>query len=117
MAQVSDKQVMVVGVDDSEFSTYALEWTLDHLVTTLPNPIFKLVLVFAKPSPSTNVGFVGPAGAAEILPIVEADLKRTATIVIERAEEICTKRSVFLIFSHFLFSMFMLINMRNEGCM
>lgn len=60
MAQVSEKQVMVVGVDDSEFSTYALEWTLDHLVTTLPNPIFKLVLVFAKPSPSTNVGFIGP---------------------------------------------------------
>lgn len=67
MAQVSEKQVMVVGVDDSEFSTYALEWTLDHLVTTLPNPIFKLVLVFAKPSPSTNVGFIGPGMFVYIL--------------------------------------------------
>jgi len=38
-----------------------------------------------------------------VLPIVEADLKRTALLVIERAQEICTKRSVILIFSHFLF--------------
>jgi hypothetical protein len=60
MAQVSEKQVMVVGIDDSNYSSYALEWTLDHLVTTLPNPIFKLVLVYAKPSVCSTVGFVGP---------------------------------------------------------
>jgi hypothetical protein len=60
MAQVSEKQVMVVGIDDSNYSSYALEWTLDHLVTTLPNPIFKLVLVYAKPSVSSTVGFIGP---------------------------------------------------------
>ncbi|KAK2418723.1 hypothetical protein P8452_62856 [Trifolium repens] len=93
MAQVSEKQVMVVGIDDSNYSSYALEWTLDHLVTTLPNPIFKLVLVYAKPSVSSTVGFVGP-GAAEVMPIVDADLKRTATLVIDEAKEICTKRSV-----------------------
>ncbi|CAJ2632021.1 universal stress protein MJ0531-like protein [Trifolium pratense] len=93
MAQVSEKQVMVVGIDDSNYSSYALEWTLDHLITTLPNPIFKLVLVYAKPSVSSTVGFVGP-GAAEVLPIVDADLKKTATLVIDEAKEICTKRSV-----------------------
>ncbi|WJX85079.1 hypothetical protein P8452_67584 [Trifolium repens] len=93
MSQVSEKQVMVVGIDDSDYSSYALEWTLDHLVTTLPNPVFKLILVYAKPSVSSAVGFVGP-GAAEVLPIVEADLKRTATLVIDEAKEICTKRSV-----------------------
>jgi hypothetical protein len=60
MAQVSEKQVMVVGIDDSNYSSYALEWTLDHLVTTLPNPVFKLILVYAKPSVSSAVGFVGP---------------------------------------------------------
>ncbi|CAK8544341.1 unnamed protein product [Lathyrus sativus] len=93
MAQIPEKQVMVVGMDDSDYSTYALEWTLDHLVTQSPNPIFKLVLVHAKPSVSSRVGFVGP-GAAEVLPIVDADLKRTAALIIERAREICTKRSV-----------------------
>ncbi|RYR52125.1 hypothetical protein Ahy_A06g027041 [Arachis hypogaea] len=55
-----EKQVMVVGVDDSEYSTYALEWTLDHLITPSPTPIFKLVVVFAKPSVTSAVGIIGP---------------------------------------------------------
>ncbi|XP_004494374.1 universal stress protein PHOS34 [Cicer arietinum] len=90
---MAEKQVMVVGIDDSDHSIYALEWALDHLVTTLPNPIFKLVLVYAKPSVISSVGLIGP-GAAEILPIVDADLKRSAINVIEQAKEICTNNSV-----------------------
>ncbi|XP_027349911.1 universal stress protein PHOS32-like [Abrus precatorius] len=89
----AEKQVMVVGIDDSDFSTNALEWTLDHLVSPVPNPIFKLVLVYAKPSVASSVGFVGP-GAAEVLPVVDADLRRTATKVVEQAKELCKKKSV-----------------------
>lgn len=58
--KMAEKQVMVVGIDDSDHSIYALEWALDHLVTTLPNPIFKLVLVYAKPSVISSVGLIGP---------------------------------------------------------
>ncbi|RDX91955.1 Universal stress protein A-like protein, partial [Mucuna pruriens] len=89
---VSEKQVMVVGIDDSEFSMYALEWTLDHLINPALNN-FNLVLLYAKPSVSASVGFVGP-GAAEVLPIVDADLKRTAIKVTEQAKELCKKKSV-----------------------
>ncbi|XP_057439275.1 uncharacterized protein LOC130731105 isoform X2 [Lotus japonicus] len=90
----STKQVMVIGVDDSEYSTYALEWTLDHLVAPLPNnPIFKIVLVYAKPSVATTVGFVGP-GIGEVIPVVDADLKRTAAKVTDRAKELCVQKSV-----------------------
>ncbi|MED6155214.1 hypothetical protein PIB30_003406 [Stylosanthes scabra] len=88
-----EKQVMVVGVDDSEFSTYALEWTLDHLITPSPTPIFKLVVVFAKPSVASAVGFVGP-GAPEVFPLVEADIKRTAARVTEQAKQLCITKSV-----------------------
>jgi hypothetical protein len=57
-----EKQVMVVGIDDSEHSTYALEWTLDHFFTPSlgSNSLFKLVVVYAKPSASSAVGFAGP---------------------------------------------------------
>jgi hypothetical protein len=57
-----EKQVMVVGIDDSEHSTYALEWTLDHFFTPSLgfNSLFKLVVVYAKPSASSAVGFAGP---------------------------------------------------------
>lgn len=43
------------------------------------------------------------AGAAEVLPIVEADLKKTASKVIEQAKELCTKASVIILFYHFNF--------------
>ncbi|XP_020231746.1 universal stress protein PHOS34 [Cajanus cajan] len=90
---VSEKQVMVVGVDDSEFSLYALHWTLDHLLSPASNSTFKLVLCHAKPTVSASVGFVGP-GAAEVLPIVDADLKRTAAKITDNAKEICKNKSV-----------------------
>ncbi|KAG6417820.1 hypothetical protein SASPL_120013 [Salvia splendens] len=39
-----DKSVMVVGIDDSDHSLYALEWTLKHLFSPAPEKSpFKLV--------------------------------------------------------------------------
>ncbi|QCD98228.1 universal stress protein PHOS34-like [Vigna unguiculata] len=89
----SEKQVIVIGIDDSDFSTYALQWTLDHLLSPTLNHNFKLLLVYAKPTVSASVGFVGP-GASEVLPIVEADLKRIAAKVIDNAKDLCHKKSV-----------------------
>ena len=87
------KQVMVIGIDDSDFSTYALQWTLDHLLSPANVPKFKIFLVYAKPSVASAVGFVGP-GAAEVLPVVEADLRKTAAKITDRATELCKKKSV-----------------------
>ncbi|KAE8009492.1 hypothetical protein FH972_005926 [Carpinus fangiana] len=85
----SEKQVMVVGIDDSEHSSYALGWTLDHFfIPCASNPTFKLVVVHAKPTPTSAVGLAGP-GAAEVLPMVDADLKKIAARVVEKAKEIC----------------------------
>lgn len=56
----TEKQVMVIAIDDSEHSTYALKWTLDHFFIPVANPIFKLVLLHAKPSATSAVGLAGP---------------------------------------------------------
>ncbi|XP_043718677.1 universal stress protein PHOS34-like [Telopea speciosissima] len=89
-----EKSIMVVGIDDSEISFYALNWALDHFfVPFASNPPFKLVVVHAKPFPTTVVGIAGP-GIVEVLPIVEADLKRIAAKVGEKAKEICHNKSV-----------------------
>ncbi|KAJ8444043.1 hypothetical protein Cgig2_020889 [Carnegiea gigantea] len=95
MAEV-EKQVMVFGMDESEPSFYALEWTLDHLFAPCaPNYPFKLVIVHAKPFPTHAIGLAGPgAGAAEVIPYIEADLKKTAARVAEKAKEICCSKSV-----------------------
>ncbi|XP_054779423.1 universal stress protein PHOS34-like isoform X1 [Prosopis cineraria] len=92
MAETSEKQVMVVAIDESEHSSYALKWTLDHFFKPVPNPLFKLVLVHAKPYATSKLGITGP-GMAEVLPIVDSDLKRTAARVVEKAKEICRKKS------------------------
>uniref|UniRef100_A0A5B6YVE3 Putative Adenine nucleotide alpha hydrolases-like superfamily protein n=1 Tax=Davidia involucrata TaxID=16924 RepID=A0A5B6YVE3_DAVIN len=90
----TEKSVMVVGLDDSEHSFYALEWTLDHFFTPFAsNSPFSLVIIHSKPSPSSTIGFAGP-GAADVLPYVEADLKKIAARVIEKAKEICISKSV-----------------------
>ncbi|XVF72616.1 hypothetical protein PTKIN_Ptkin12aG0135000 [Pterospermum kingtungense] len=90
----SEKQVVVVGIDDSEHSMYALEWTLDHFfVPFASNPPFKLFILHSKPSATSALGLAGP-GAADVLPHVDADLKRIAAKVVEKAKELCLSKSV-----------------------
>ena len=90
----SEKEVMVVAIDESEHSTYALEWTLDHFFAPCAsNPPFKLFIVHAKPPASSAVGLAGP-GAADVLPYVDADLRKIAARVIEKAKELCISKSV-----------------------
>ncbi|MCD9641254.1 hypothetical protein HAX54_027344 [Datura stramonium] len=90
-----EKSVMVVGIEDNQHSFYALEWTLDHFFTNYnsTNSPFKLVIVHAKPTPPSIIGLAGP-GSVEILPAIEADLKKIATRVIEKAMETCNAKSV-----------------------
>ncbi|KAK4780697.1 hypothetical protein SAY87_016803 [Trapa incisa] len=94
MASAGDKPVMLVGIDDSEHSLYALDWTIDHFFAPFSHcPPFKLVVLHAKPSPSTMAGFSGPASAA-VITIIDADLKISAARIGDKAKEICSRRSV-----------------------
>ncbi|KAJ0699304.1 putative universal stress protein A family [Helianthus annuus] len=89
----STKPVMIVGVDESEQSFYALEWTLDHfLVPSAPNPPFNLIIVHSKPTPVSSMGFTVPG--VDIMSHVDADLKKIANRVVEKAKELCVSKSV-----------------------
>ncbi|GMH30983.1 hypothetical protein Nepgr_032826 [Nepenthes gracilis] len=90
----TEKPVMVVGIDDSDHSFYALGWALEHFFTPhAPNFPFKLIIVHAKPAASSAIALAGP-GAAEVLPFVDADIKRTAARVAGKAKEFCLSKSV-----------------------
>ncbi|KAI6695761.1 hypothetical protein NL676_023471 [Syzygium grande] len=90
----SEKQVMVVGVDESDYGVHALEWTIDHLFApSMPDYPFKLIVVHARPSAASTAGLVGP-GAAEVFPIVDADLKRSAARLVQKAKDLCASKSV-----------------------
>jgi hypothetical protein len=65
MATSSDQSeksqpVMVVAIDESDHSAYALKWTLDHFFNAGNDSVFKLVLVHARPSATSSVGLAGP---------------------------------------------------------
>ncbi|XP_062188030.1 uncharacterized protein LOC133891327 [Phragmites australis] len=85
------KTVVVVGVDDNEHSYYALEWTVQHVAPGMAG-VAELVIVHAKPSPSSVVSFGGP-GAGEAMRCVEADLRKMAEAVVERARRVCIANS------------------------
>ncbi|XP_045832302.1 universal stress protein PHOS34-like isoform X2 [Trifolium pratense] len=91
--QPQPQPVMVVAIDESDHSAYALKWTLDHFFTAGNNSVFKLVLVHARPSATSSVGLAGP-GAAEVLPIVDSDLRKIAARVADSAKQLCIKKSV-----------------------
>jgi hypothetical protein len=52
------KTVVVVGVDDSEHSYHALEWTVRHVA----GGAVELVVVHAKPSAASIISFGGAGG-------------------------------------------------------
>jgi hypothetical protein len=86
------KTVVVVGVDDSDHSYHALEWTVRHVAAGMAGAA-DLVIVHAKPSPSSVVSFGGP-GAGEAMRYVEADLRKMAEAVVDRARRVCIANSV-----------------------
>ncbi|KAK9177568.1 hypothetical protein WN944_029591 [Citrus x changshan-huyou] len=82
----AETQTMVVGIDDSEHSMYALQWTLDHFfANSTVNPPFKLVIVHAKPSPSSVVGLAGPGKVHDfVVEVVEGDARNILCEAVEK---------------------------------
>ncbi|KAL9235763.1 hypothetical protein vseg_010499 [Gypsophila vaccaria] len=94
---MAEKGLMLVGIDESEESFYALKWVLNNFITNYsPNYPFNLLLVHAKPNPSSAIGLGGPviAGSLEVLPYVEAELKKSAVRVVQKAKELCKSNGV-----------------------
>ncbi|XP_039040189.1 universal stress protein PHOS32-like [Hibiscus syriacus] len=90
----SGKQIMVIAMDDSPHSMYALEWTLDHFYTPFGSlRPFHLVVVHARPVPISFLQLVGSA-TAEIMRMMEIDLKQAATRITEKVKDLFNKKSV-----------------------
>ncbi|XP_071715643.1 universal stress protein PHOS34-like [Rutidosis leptorrhynchoides] len=88
------KPVIIIGVDESELSFYALEWTLDHFIAPyVPNSPFDVFIIHSKPTPVSTIGFTAPA-SVDSLSHVDVDLKNIANRVVERAKELCISKSV-----------------------
>uniref|UniRef100_A0A8R7PAH7 UspA domain-containing protein n=1 Tax=Triticum urartu TaxID=4572 RepID=A0A8R7PAH7_TRIUA len=91
------KTVVLVAVDDSDHSYRALEWAVRHVAATAGVPgarAVELVVVHAKPSPSPVVTMGGPGVSGDVVRLVEADLRKKADGVVDRARRLCVANSV-----------------------
>ncbi|VAH26581.1 hypothetical protein VPH35_019240 [Triticum aestivum] len=86
------KTVVLVAVDDSDHSYRALEWAVRHAATA--GVAAELVVVHAKPPASSVVTFGSPAAAGDVVRVVDADLRKRAEDVVDRARRLCVANSV-----------------------
>ncbi|XP_004298129.1 PREDICTED: uncharacterized protein LOC101292697 [Fragaria vesca subsp. vesca] len=89
----SAKPLMLVAIDDSEHSYYALDWTLDHFFVDGASHLFRLALVHARASPASALGVAG-VGSGDFLNSLISDMKKSANKTVEKAKELCTKKKV-----------------------
>ncbi|OWM74077.1 hypothetical protein CDL15_Pgr008388 [Punica granatum] len=100
ISTMAEKPVIVVAVDESSHSFYALEWTLDRFfVPFAPVQHYSLVIVHARPSASTILGIAGNS-VADVTRVVDAELSRIADWVVEKGKELCSRESVISFHFH-----------------
>ncbi|XP_077243915.1 universal stress protein A-like protein isoform X1 [Tasmannia lanceolata] len=103
--ETSEKKVMLT-IDESEFSLYALEWVLNNLRESISPPSH---LVIYNVQPLYNLGYVYAAslGTAckfpallllsntpELIQSIQVYQKKISLALLERAKEICVKAGV-----------------------
>ncbi|OWM86309.1 universal stress protein A-like protein isoform X2 [Punica granatum] len=98
-----DKKVMV-AIDESECSHYALVWALDNLRESISGPDAQLLIFMAQPPPQHIITFAASLGSARLYCPVSATLdfvnsvqenhKKLTLALLDRAKEICAERGV-----------------------
>ncbi|KDP29423.1 hypothetical protein JCGZ_18344 [Jatropha curcas] len=101
MAKEVEKKVMI-AIDESEYSYYALMWVLDNLKESLQKT--SLVVFMAQPPPRNSYTFAAALGSARLYsPVltppdfnnsVKENNKKLALAFLEKAKEICASRGV-----------------------
>ncbi|GMY18378.1 universal stress protein a-like protein [Fagus crenata] len=87
----AEKKVMV-AIDESEYSYYALNWVLDNLKESIIKS--PLVIFMAQLPPQNAYTFAASLGSAppEFVSSVKENQKKLALALLEKAKEICASR-------------------------
>lgn len=87
------KRLMLIGIDSSYESLYALEWALDNVVVPGDESQFQIVLLHVKVPPLSILRFSGP-GVGDVHTLVESNLRKSAAAIVDKAKDLCEKRSI-----------------------
>ncbi|XP_061990018.1 universal stress protein A-like protein isoform X2 [Rosa rugosa] len=78
------KKKVMVAIDESELSHYALEWTLENLGNTIHNS--ELLVFTAQP---TTIDF-----APELVAAIQENYKKVALVLLDKAKDICANHGI-----------------------
>ncbi|KAL3654422.1 hypothetical protein CASFOL_004103 [Castilleja foliolosa] len=94
MEKESEKKKVMVAIDESECSHYALEWALQNLRETLENS--NLVIFTTQPIADFGYLYASSFGAApaELIRSVQENHKTIAESLLEKAKAICSQYGV-----------------------
>ncbi|XWS22491.1 hypothetical protein CRYUN_Cryun29cG0039700 [Craigia yunnanensis] len=94
------KNKVMVAIDESEYSHYALMWVLDNLKQSLNSP---LIIFMATPPPKNNIAYAAPLASArmycpvssmEFVNSIQEQHKKLALALLEKAKDICAAQGV-----------------------
>ncbi|KAL4352102.1 hypothetical protein GQ457_06G005260 [Hibiscus cannabinus] len=94
MEEGKRKKKVMVAIDESECSHYALRWALDNLGDTISAS--QLFIFNAQPLPSFAYLSASTYGAppADLITAVQENQKKLALALLEKAKEICANHGV-----------------------
>ncbi|XP_015895651.1 universal stress protein A-like protein isoform X1 [Ziziphus jujuba] len=94
MAEENKKKKVMVAVDESECSHYALQWALQHLTHTIVDS--HLVIFTVQPFVNSGFALAATYGTApvELTASLQDNQKKIALALLDKAKEICAKHGI-----------------------
>ncbi|CAN1244489.1 hypothetical protein LINPERPRIM_LOCUS6113 [Linum perenne] len=102
-----EKKKVMVAIDESEFSHYALEWALSNLGDTISKSSAPLLLFTAQPFSDfayLNASTFGAAlslnsciAAPELVALVHENQKKVTIALLDKAKQICSAHGVTIL--------------------
>ncbi|KAJ9140751.1 hypothetical protein P3X46_031359 [Hevea brasiliensis] len=89
-----EKKKVMVAVDDSEFSHYALEWALDFLKDDIANS--DLVIFTAQSNSNFGYVYASSFGSAppDLIASIQENQHKVALALLEKAKSICANHGI-----------------------
>ncbi|XP_024193719.1 universal stress protein A-like protein isoform X1 [Rosa chinensis] len=90
------KKKVMVAIDESELSHYALEWTLENLGNTIHN---SELLVFTAQPTTIDFGYTNNVldpfcFTPELVAAIQENYKKVALVLLDKAKDICANHGV-----------------------
>ncbi|XP_059457859.1 universal stress protein A-like protein [Corylus avellana] len=88
------KKKVMVAIDESECSRYALLWALENLHETIA--VSELILFTVQPIVDLSYAMVSTLGAAppDLITSIQENQKKIALTLLEKAKDICAKHGI-----------------------